>query len=66
MSIFRSWRKGERSGGTGSNVLVEEVERGAQAGSSTRSQAQAPKEEDSSDSGKHRKMFCCFASGFGI
>jgi hypothetical protein len=63
MSILRSWRKGELSGGTGSNVLVEEVERGAQAGSSTRSQAQAPK-EGPPNSGKNTSYY--FSSGSGI
>ncbi len=43
MSTFTSGGEGEPSGATGSNALVVEADREAQAGSSTRSQAQAPK-----------------------
>ncbi len=52
MSTLTSGGEGEASGTTGSNPLVEEADREAQAGSSTRSQAQAPK-DGPSNSGEY-------------
>jgi hypothetical protein len=52
MSTLTSDLEGESLGVTGGNVLVEEADREAQAGSSTRSQAQAPKDSPS-NSGEH-------------
>ena len=51
MSIPTSGRKGEPSGVTGSNALVEETDRDAQAGSSTQSPVQA-QEDGPSNSGE--------------
>ena len=44
MSVVRSGRKGQPSGGTGSNVLAGDADHKAQAGLSTLSQAQAQKD----------------------
>jgi hypothetical protein len=52
MSTLTSGREGESSEVTGSNVLVGEADRKAQAGSSTQSQAQPPK-DGPSNSGEH-------------
>jgi hypothetical protein len=52
MSTLTSDLEGESLGVTGGNVLVEEADREAQAGSSTRSQAQPPK-DGPSGSGEH-------------
>jgi hypothetical protein len=52
MSTLTSDREGESSGVTESNVLVEEADCEAQAGSSTRSQVQPPK-DGLSNSGEH-------------
>jgi hypothetical protein len=54
MSILGSERNG---GGLGSDVVVEEAVRKFQAGSSTRSQAQAHKDSDgSSNTGKQSTL----------
>jgi hypothetical protein len=65
MSTLTSDRKGESSGFrvTGSNVLVEEADREAQAGSSTWSQAQPP-EDGLSNSGEHITI-SYYPSSFG-
>jgi hypothetical protein len=52
MSTLTSDREGEYSGVTGSNVLVGEADREAQAGSSTRSQSEPPN-VGRSDSSEH-------------
>ena len=52
MSTLTSGREGESSGLTGSSVLVGEADHEAQAGSSTRSQAQPPK-DGSYNPGEH-------------
>ena len=56
MSTLTSGREGESSGVTGSNVLVEEADFEAQAGSSTRSQAQPPK-DGPSNPGEHITIY---------
>jgi hypothetical protein len=63
MSTITYGREGEFSGVTGSNVLVEEVNREAQAGSSTQSQAQPPN-DGPSNSGEHIAI-AYYPSSFG-
>ena len=63
MSTLTSGREGESSGLTGSNVLVEEADFEAQAGSSTQSQAQLPKDEPSNP-GEHITI-SYYPSNFG-
>jgi hypothetical protein len=64
MSTLTSGREGESSGVIGSNVLVGEADHEAQAGSSTQSQAQPPK-DGPSHSGEYITI-SYYPSNFGV
>ena len=67
MITLTSGHEGESSGAIGSNVLVGEADREAQAASSTRSQAQPPKDGPSNESNPGEHITISYhPSNFGI
>ena len=58
MSVLRSGREGEPSGGTGRNEIVVGTDGDAQASLSTRSQVQATKDVTSNSGGHFAISYC--------